>query len=637
MKLKLCNKITFLIILFYMTLASFSYAHAWSAYTHAAITAEAFSKYSFLMPGAVFSSSLPDVTTNFISPASKDELYLVFHGEKFRQAACSLLNKLDKNKDGETFRAIYGYLSHVTADEVAHAETGYPNLKHTFNVKKELDHYVAYLFMDMLCYYEYFGGPAPSFGKFVPDVDARMAKLTLDEYNSIFSTSVQFDEINFLKKETLFKAGIAIQKAIFDIIINGDPELFEQIRSFYSDYAIGVAGAGGLFEAINELESKISAGEYFSISTNSVSAFLNKEKNDITYIGMQITSKLAQDSEFIRTGSLSSGAIEKLVNSFFESKSESSKSMGKFLSALLLKKGMLYEEIIAYVDGQPENKNSESYLKYKTAFKNLKQSRWYSFIPGSRAAETRRYYDAFKRYRLEELESELEAIPCIGAAEKKVVIAAETQRLDACGKLYSQQSLNPLTRAKNRAENDAAFMSANFITGYIKSAAKFKAANDRASLKKLAACAEKFNEKMTKIESAAKKISAADYIFSPLQCAYKKSFAQLSPKNKIAAAEAIKISCDASGLDTSSAIDSLSSEAENNGVINAAEPKNLSESYELMKTAYEDYTNYLEKLKDYPAMTDNEKKILDAKQKLYLFYSEIYKSFGSDSKSSKNN
>ncbi len=609
-------------------------AMAWSTYTHAALSAEALSKFSSLMPQAVFSSSLPDITTNFISPASKDEFYSIFHGDNFYRAASRLLSKLDKGRDKNMICNIYGYLSHLAADETAHAPTGYANSKKTFRVKTELDHYVAYLFMDMLCYYDYFYGYNSRFGKFVPDVDSSLVKAALDEYNLEAPKKAAFDKAVFAKKETLFKAGIAVQKAIFDIIIDENPELFEQARSFYSDCYMGVNCTGGFYDTAASVEEKISAGAGVDISENAFKSFVNKQISDITYIGMQFASVIARDTDFIRTSKLTSGKIENFVSKFFESRSKSTQSMGKFLSALLLKKGLTYEEIIDYTDGGSAVSQSptEKEKKYKSAYKKLKEPRWYSFIPGSDSGEKREYIDAFIEYQKEKNESEIKAA-AIGAAPAEIIRNAVEKRLSAYREAYLASKLNPVKYIAKQAAKDAAYIDESVVKSYI-------AARCAAAARKDAALCAALDSKMADFKArAARRIKSYSEktfgrkISSPLKSLYEKEYALAASADPAGIAKAVDFfkravkDPGAYGLtagfaeappDAGLKITRIGSGGD---APDPAEARTLNQAMALMTKAYKDYADYLAgcDLNDERARAQ-----LDARLKKYTFYKKAY-------------
>lgn len=500
-------------------------AFAWSTYTHAAISAEALSKYPALMPEAVYSSSLPDITTNFISPASKDKFYSVFHGENFQKASVALLSKLDKKSGRLMISNIYGFLSHIAADKIAHTSESYANTKKTFSVKTELDHYTAYLFMDMLCYYDYFYGYNSKFGKFVADVDFSLIEAALGEYNAINGENapMQLSRSEFMKKETAFKAGITIQKAIFDILIDENPELFEQARSFYSDYYLGINGCGGFYDAAAAVEEKISNGDYSQISSGGLKIFINRQINDITYAAMQFTSLIARDTEFIRTSKLSSAGIVSLVSKFFESKSASTKAMGRFLSALLLKKGLTYEQIIDYTDGvaAAANKESEKFKKYKTAYKKLKEPRWYSFIPGTDSKEKCEYIDAFVDYQKEKNETEIKDAGLSGPAAG-AFRDAENKRLSTYREAYLSSKLKPLDYISKKAACDAAFTNAGIVKSYIKGKSQAAASGSVKLSRALDLKAAAFIDKNLKAQKIAAGRGISYKLLNPLKTLYEK-------------------------------------------------------------------------------------------------------------------
>ena len=607
-------------------------ALAWSTYTHAAASAEAFSEFPSLLPQAVFSSSLPDITTNFISPASKDEFYKIFHGENFYKAALKTLAKLDKNRDKTRICNIYGYLSHAAADKTAHGQSGYANSKKTFGVKHELDHYVAYLFMDMICYYDYFSGYNSRFGKFVPDVDFSLIKAALDEYNSLSGESVKFDKASFVKKEAMFKAGITVQKAIFDILIDDNPELFEQARSFYSDYYLGVNGSGGFYEAVAAVKESVAGGGGIKLSEGAVKSFVDKQISDITYIGMQFASAIAKDTEFLRTSKLTSGRLEGLVSKFFESKSKSTQSMGKFLSALLLKKGLTYQEIIDYTDGVVADaaKESENSKKYRSAYKKLKEPRWYSFIPGTDSKEKREYIDAFVDYQKEMTESEIRGAG-LSPAQAAAFRNAQHKRLSAYREAYLASKLDPIKYIAKKAASDAAFENAGAARSL---AAAQRASNVPAGLHaKIRALIDK-NIKYQK-KAAGRKFG--EKLMDPLKYLYEKEFSAASALNNaeleklaavfktpsaIAASGAAPVESAASAVETPLAISS--------GVTGETQAGSGSNSsLALMQKAYKDYVEYL---KSNDPDDERVRKELDLRLKKYIIYKNAYEKSLSGSK-----
>ncbi len=599
-------------------------ALAWSTYTHAAVSAESFAEFQSLLPQAVFSSSLPDVTTNFISPASKDEFYKIFHGENFYKAALKTLAKLDKNLDKTMICNIYGYLSHAAADKTAHDQSGYANSKKTFGVKHELDHYVAYLFMDMLCYYDYFYGYNSRFGKFVPDVDSSLVKAALDEYNTLSGESVRFDKASFAKKEAMFKAGITVQKAIFDILIEGNPELFEQARSFYGDYYFGVNGFGGFYDAVAAVRENVARGGGVKLSESAVKSFVNKQISDITYIGMQFASAIAKDTEFLRTSKLTSGKLEGLVSKFFESKSQSTQSMGKFLSALLLKKGLTYEEIIDYTDGVAAgaSKESEKSKKYRSAYKKLKEPRWYSFIPGADSKEKREYIDAFVDYQKERTESEITGAG-LSPAQAEAFRSAQHKRLSAYREAYLASKLNPLKYVAKKAASDAAFENAGAARSL---AAAQKSAGAAAGLHaKIRAMIDK-NIKYRK-DAAGRKFG--EKLMNPLKYLYEKEFASAAALNNAELEKLAAVFKPAAVTSASTAVpaESVSAAVEDpSAIISGASAENRAgsgsnSSLLLMRKAYEDYVEYLSA--NDPG-DERVRKELDRRLKKYIFYKNAH-------------
>lgn len=587
-------------------------AFAWSTYTHAAISAEALSKYPSFIPGAIYGSSLPDITTNFISPASKDKFYSIFHGEKFQKAVVSLLSKLDKKNGRVMLSNIYGYLSHITADKIAHTAQSYANAKKTFSVKTELNHYTAYLFMDMLCYYDYFYGYNSKFGKFVPDADYSFVSAALAEYNDLNAGSVpeEFNRSEFAKKEAVFKAGIAVQKAIFDILIDENPELFEQLRSFYSDYQLGVDGVGGFYDAAAAVEEKITAGDYSQISGGGFKSFIDRQINDITYIGMQFCSFIAKDTEFIRTSKLSSAKLEAFVSKFFESKSASTRAMGKFLSALLLKKGLTYEQIIDYTDGiaAGEKKESDKTIKYKNAYKKLKEPRWYSFIPGAGSKEKREYIDAFIEYQKEKIESEIKEAGLSGASAD-ALRDVENKRLSTYREAYLASKIDPLGYISKKAACDAAFTGAGIAKSYIKAKNRANAAGDKELSRSLDLKVSAFIVKNLKAQKIAANRSFSYKLLNPLKSIYEKEYIVHSSLND-AGFKKIKISLSggparfypAGILETEGVVNPCdvktscvlpSGEKSNNGDNLPSLRPDLNNAFKLMQNAYKEYVDTL--------------------------------------------
>jgi len=619
-------------ILLALPASSVTPALAWSTYTHAAASAEAFSEFPSLLPQAVFSSSLPDITTNFISPATKDEFYKIFHGENFYKASLKLLAKLDKSRDKTMICNIYGYLSHAAADKTAHEQSGYANSKKTFGVKHELDHYVAYLFMDMICYYDYFYGYNSRFGKFVPNVDLSLIKAALDEYNSLTGENAGFDKASFAKKEILFKAGIAVQKAIFDILIDDNPELFEQARSFYSDYYLGVNGAGGFYEAVAAVKDNVAGGGGIKLSENAVKSFVDKQISDITYIGMQFASAIAKDSEFLRTSKFTSGRLEGLVSKFFESKSKSTQSMGKFLSALLLKKGLTYEEIIDYTDGVGADaaKKSEKSKKYRSAYKKLKEPRWYSFIPGTDSKEKREYIDAFVDYQKEMTESEISGAG-LSPAQAAAFRNAQHKRLSAYREAYLSSKLDPIKYIAKKAASDAAFENAGAARSL---ASAQRAPNAPAGLH---AKVRALIDKNVKYQKRAAGRKFGEKIMNPLKYFYEKQYSAAADLNNveleklaalfktsaaIAASGAAPVESASTVVETPLAISSgLTGETQAGSGSNS--------SLALMQKAYKDYVEYL---KSNDPGDERVRKELDLRLKKYIIYKSTYEKSLSGSK-----
>ncbi len=619
---------------------------AWSTYTHAAISAEALSKYSSLIPEAVYSSSLPDITTNFISPASKDKFYTIFHGDVFYESVLSLLPGLDKKRDRTMICNIYGFISHITADKAAHLPSSYANSKTTFSVKTELNHYTAYLFMDMLCYYDYFYGYNSKFGKFVPSVDFKLVKASLDAFNSRNPAGGEAQLImnEFIKKEAAFKIGIAVEKAIFDIIIEDNPELFEQIRSFYFDYYSGVNGNGGFLDAVTAVEEKI-AGGHTAAGTNGLKTFIDRRLEDLTYAGMQFISQAASDSEFIRTSKITSGRLESFISKFFESKSASTKAMGKFLSALLLKKGLTFEEIIDYTDGVniSTRKTGNKFIKYKSSYKKLKEPCWHSFIPGSRRAEKREYIEAFIDYKKEKTECEIKEY-ALSPEEAQIFREAENERLDAYRNAYLHTGLNPADYVEKKALSDAAFAHSGIIKSIIITKNKNKNINTNDFLKKFEIKINAINNKNLKAQKNTTERSFAYKIFNPLKTIYEKQYAAAAASNNIklkniftrlnapasSQNQSFNASCEntipvPAFYKTSAEIEITRIPSFNGDENNTA----INDALAAMQSAYKDYTEALNShnIKEFETISAEGEKIrreLDSRLQKYLRYKSIY-------------
>ncbi len=619
-------------------------ALAWSSFTHGAVSAEALSAYPYLMPLSVYSSIIPDITTNFISPASKDRFYSVFHGEKFRAAVSGLIKTFDKKNEKASIASAYGYLSHVAADEAAHTPEGYPNAKTTFTVKTELNHYVAYFFLDMICYYNYFHGSNASFGKFIVDADHKMISRALDEYSRTSGEKISITKTEFLKKLAAYEVSTAIQKAIFDIIIDDNPELFEQIRQFYGDYYLGVAGRGGFSDAISAARDNISFNDAPKKNDGSaLKDLLNRQKTEIIYAGMLVVSEIAKDTEFIRTGKLTAASIESLVTKFFQSRSESSRSMGKFLSALLLKKGLTFEEVIAYVDQTAIADNDKKFDDYKKAYAELKKDRWYSFIPGTGFDTRKRYAESFAGLSEERFEKAVTSSKA-SAEVKAGLLKLNGKRLDNFLAAELASAFNPFEKAAKRSANDASFETANFALNYQAAMAAAIEKNDGAQIKRLEKRAESFAASMGAQAEKYSKMSLLDKIKSPFAASYQKAFAanakNLMPElktliKKINGAGIISTPADArSPMNADRRADQTSVTAAGTAEVTLDEndikkyglktPSGANEAYSLMKNSYENYINFINSFDAGDAKNRNE---LDRRLKSYIFYKTAYDAF----------
>ncbi|MEZ7890337.1 MAG: zinc dependent phospholipase C family protein [Candidatus Wallbacteria bacterium] len=612
--------------------------YAWSTYTHAAITFEALSRYPSLIPYAVYSSSIPDMTTNFISPSSKDEFYSIFHGESFKNAMSLTVKKFDNKRDKEQISNFYGYFTHIIADSVAHSDGGYPEAKKTFAVKTELNHYVAYLFMDMICYYNHFSSEIPGFMKFTPDVNFDIIEKALANYNLAEGKNSVMAKSYFTKKMAMFKASIAIEKAIFDIIIEQNPELFEQLRSYYGDYYLGVNGTGGFADALARVNEKVSISKNPEFNENKLDNFIAAQKNELIYSASEAVSELAVDSEFLRTGKLTSGKIESLVNKFFAKKSENSKAMGILLSALLLKQGMTFEEIIAYVDGSKVNMNSKEYKEFEASLKKLKKGFWYSFIPGSDSRERKDYADKYSRYVLAGELEELKKLDIPDAAIAE--ISAETKkRLETFRDYELSSKINIFEKARNKAKNNIQFEISNFVKNYKISRQFAVNSNNAQQIAKLDKQANEFVKTIEKKISGAKNENLISKLFNPEASSYNKAALELL-KNSIAGlkdtvnkeiARPLSNNPKASrssdknigaGSNYGSAA-AASASLNNQAAIQS--PSNSTEAYELLKAAYNDYVTTLSSFqKDYKELSAAEKMQIENKLKIYNAYKEIY-------------
>jgi hypothetical protein len=301
-----------------MSLPSFS----WSTYTHGAIAIDSLKNNPNFDAKIAFFSSMPDITTNFFSPSSKDKFYSIFHGDDFFNVMKTLYSseKLDDNAKNN----ILGYLTHVISDEVAHGKTGYPNKKVTFKVKTSMNHYTAYLFMDMLLYCDFFKDASSEYGSLVPDLDFDLVKTSLAIYSDRTGENINFDEADLHKKLALFRASIGIEKAIFDTIIDDNPELFEEIRTFYSDYRFGVDGVGGFLDSILHTKEKLNNQTISRTDKLDLSDFFNEIDTALYKTGYEITSFISRNSDIIRYGKLTSTGLNSIVDKLFASKSEKS-------------------------------------------------------------------------------------------------------------------------------------------------------------------------------------------------------------------------------------------------------------------------------------------------------------------------
>ena len=614
-------------------------ALAWSSFTHGAVSAEALSAYPYLMPLSVYSSIIPDITTNFISPASKDRFYSVFHGEKFRSAVSGIIKTFDKKNEKASIASAYGYLSHVSADEAAHTPEGYPNAKATFAVKTELNHYVAYLFLDMICYYNYFHGSNASFGKFIVDADYKMISKALDEYSKTSGEKISISKADLLKKLAAYEASTAIQKAIFDIIIDDNPELFEQIRQFYGDYYLGVAGRGGFSDAIAAARDNISfAGAPKKNDGSALKDFLSRQKSDIIYAGMLVVSEIAKDTEFIRTGKLTSASIESLVTKFFQSRSESSKSMGKFLSALLLKKGLTFEEIIAYVDGRAVADNDKKFMEYKKDYAELKKDRWYSFIPGTGFDTRKRYVESFVELNGERFEKTVNSSK-VTPEVKTSLLKLNKKRLENFRAAELASAFNPFEKAAKRAANDASFATANFAANYDIAMAAAVEKNDGAEIKRLQKRADSFISSMNAQAEKYSKMTLFDKIKSPLAASYRKAFAANARSGLLELKAAISDPAGAAKTPAETGFVQTPGLSENSLELSAGDndirkyglkaPSGSAEAYSLMKAAYENYINFIQSSDESDPKYRDE---LDRKLKTYVFYKTSYEKLSSGDK-----
>jgi len=615
-------------------------ALAWSSFTHGAVSVEALSAYPYLMPLSVYSSIIPDITTNFISPASKDRLYSVFHGEKFHSAVSGLIKTFDKKSEKSSIASAYGYLSHVSADEAAHTPEGYPNSKITFTVKTELNHYVAYLFMDMICYYNYFHASTASFGKFIADADYKMISLALSEYSKTSGEAISISRADLSKKLAAYEASTAIQKAIFDIIIDDNFELFEQIRQFYGDYYLGVAGRGGFSDAVATAGENISFdGAPKKNDGSALKDFLARQKSDIIYAGMLVVSEIAKDSEFIRTGKLTSSKIESLVTKFFQSRSESSKSMGKFLSALLLKKGITFEEIIAFVDGISIADNDEKFIKYKKDYAELKKDRWYSFIPGTGFDSRQRYADSFIALSEARFEKNIRSSK-VRADVKEELLSLNRKRLENFRAVELASAFNPFAKASKRAANDASFASANFALNYQAAMAAAQEKSDGAEIKRLEKRAAAFIAAINAQAEKYSQMTLLDKLKNPFAASYQKSLAAAASSclpdlkaviTKINGGAQTDVSSAAkaspAGASGTTGPDLKTSVSESDiAKYDLKTPAGSNEAYSLMRAAYENYINFINTSETDGPQYQNE---LDRRLKTYIFYKTSYEKFSS--------
>jgi len=610
----------------FMTLPSET--SAWSPYTHGAITVEAFSARRDLLPGAVYSSSIPDITTNFISPAAKDKLYSVFHGAGFMEAAESVLKTLDTKKETASIRAAYGFLSHAAADPVAHADSGYPNAKVTFKVKKELNHYTAYLFMDMICYKNYFDGYGGSFGKLVAAADANFIQKSLAANAKKTGEKINADKSFLAKKVATFTAGLAVEKAIFDCIIDGNPELFEQIRSFYCDYYLGVDGRGGFLDASGAVANQVANDRGVIKKDTGVAAFLNRQKYELIYAGMNIASEVAKDAEFIRTGSITSGRLRSLVDKFFANKSESSQAMGKLLSAILFRKDLTYEEIIASIDGATVARIDDKFERYRAAYKNVKQGRWYSFVPGTGRNEKVEYADSFAAYESAKAENALDAAG-VGTTEKARVMELVKARAEKFKDHYLASGLNIIGKARRAGASDAAFACASFALNYAVDRAKAQKAGDSSLVAKLDAQAKYFSDSANARIKSAASMKLIDKILGPRSAAYNSSYsssaAPLLASIAAIAPKSSKTPAPPAGAGTAKTPEQIAETADRSEILLEAakmgltKPSCAKDAYDLMKKSYAGYVK--------AASSDASAEISGEAAKMlktYLFYKNCY-------------
>lgn len=596
-------------------------AFAWSTYTHAALAFEAFSKYPALLPEAVFSSMLPDMTTNFISPSSKDGFYSIFHGAEFRGIAEALLKKLDPKKDRRAVCTAYGYLSHVAADPVAHAADGYPNARVIFSADRTLDHYVAYFFMDMLCYQKYFHSYNAVYGKYVPAVDRAFVEKALKGHGG----GASMDAALFLKKMAAFAAGIALQKAIYDIVIDDNPELFEQIRLRHSDHYLGVNGTGGFDSALAAVSAKLAAPSS-NARPDAIERLAAKELADLNYAAMTAVSAVARGTGFLRTGKLTSPMIEKFVDGFFSSRSKATQKMGRFLSALLLKRGLTYEEVIAYTEGVEATARGAKYLKFRDSYRELKKPRWYSFIPGARNGEKRECAERFAEYAMAEESARMAGLP---PEERRGLEAMSREKWSAYREMASVSPLSPLSAITKKARYEAICERSDFLANLAIARRGATSTGNSGLAARLDAAAERFAASVGKRTADARKTGLSDAIFSPLATLFKRSYAAEASATPAAVREAKGLAATAAanatiagmkaGLPDEQAPANAGCSEEEAKTMGFAPPATAAEAYALMRSAYEAYVSLVAEGAD--AGSPGAMKAL----KRYSFYSQEWK------------
>lgn len=419
---------------------------AWSTYTHGAVTLEA--APAELLPAAAGFSILPDVSTNFFSPSAKDRLYAVFHSAPFAAAMNAAVAGDENDRNDRT--ALCGYLSHVLADPVAHGDRGYPNARKIFARQPSLDHYVAYLFLDLLCYDRFFRSYNSRLSSFIPEIDVDLTVRAGREW------SVNGETLRGQLR--IYRASIAMEQAIFETIIGSNPELFAELQEEFADAWLGVDGCGGFQDAVAAVREGLELPVALP-NENPDGDWTERLEHGFVRVGYELAGKISTEAEFLRTGSLTSAHLQNLVDRLFRDKSESSRAMGKLLSLMLFRRDLSWPEIVAQVDGQEGSAqagmNQAPYRDYRERLQALRrrQSGWLRIVPFSDGKLRQDCAEAFAIWRRSVDEARLNSSG-LGVEERAEVREIATARWQAWRELQSAHPLNLPERIRKQAIYD---------------------------------------------------------------------------------------------------------------------------------------------------------------------------------------